>query len=80
MDDISIDIPYDKHSLPHNKSRDFATRVTPHGGSREAVAIKGDSMDGVFTSADPTLQPRVTLHGVITQQPDVTLYLVPRYG
>jgi hypothetical protein len=72
--------PYDKSKLPHNKWRDFATVVRSHGGSREAVTINGDSGDGVFKSADPTLQPRVTLHGVITQRPDVTLYLVPRYG
>jgi hypothetical protein len=43
------------------------TTVRSHEESRKAVATEGDSVDGVFTSADPTLQSGVTLCGVITQ-------------
>ena len=64
---LYVNISYDKLKPPHNKCRNFAIIVKSHGGSRKAVTIKGDSVAGVFTSSDPTLQPRVTLHGVITQ-------------
>jgi hypothetical protein len=44
------------------------TAERSHKESRRAVATEGDTVDGVFASADPTLQSGgVTLCGVITQ-------------